>query len=533
MVWTVAILRVLVPLLLASLSFASPLYGTNMDANSSAITIKTPLGVATGSMGDSGTARFAVRYATANRWQESTVASSWDLPSGVTNAMGSPLPCPQPGLTPSSYSEDCLSMIIYVPQNIGNNVNTLMWIHGGSFIIGSAADPALDGSNLAAATNSIVAVVQYRLGTLGFMPPNGNTNLAIKDLINAMKFAKQVASSFGGSTQITLAGQSSGATMIRSLLAVPSASSLFKSAILHSDPMNYGFLSPSTQRLLQSNYNSLIGCTGSNTSCWNSLSLDTILTTQMSLYYNAPSIAPSAGPAEPIRPVLDGSLLTSPLDNTAPFPTVTKPLMISTVATEAGPDIYGPFPSPLNESLFKPICNASLGPQRTAAIISSPYYAPVKLSDGTVDARAQLQLLGTDQLWRCPSWTFARSWVQHGGKVYVAEYTVGATYPANTGIPFCTQSGSVCHQDDIMIVFGTMSNPSPVQSALSTEVQKRYKAFILTGQPNAQGLDTWSATSASTVIAFNLGSSGHIAVGACQTSFWGQSVLFDYQVFKN
>lgn len=36
---------------------------------------------------------------------------------------------------------------------------------------------------------------------------------------------------------ITLAGQSSGATMIRALLAAPSVQSLFRFAILQSDPM--------------------------------------------------------------------------------------------------------------------------------------------------------------------------------------------------------------------------------------------------------------------------------------------------------
>ena len=39
-------------------------------------------------------------------------------------------------------------------------------IHGGSFISGSATGPGLDGTNLAKATNSIVAVVQYRLGAV-------------------------------------------------------------------------------------------------------------------------------------------------------------------------------------------------------------------------------------------------------------------------------------------------------------------------------------------------------------------------------
>lgn len=74
------------------------------------------------------------------------------------------------------------------------------------------------------------------------MSPDGTTNLAVKDVINAIKFLRNIVPAFGGShCKITLAGQSSGATMIRALLATPSASSLFKSAILQSDPMVRSF----------------------------------------------------------------------------------------------------------------------------------------------------------------------------------------------------------------------------------------------------------------------------------------------------
>jgi Carboxylesterase type B len=70
------------------------------------------------------------------------------------------------------------------------------------------------------------------------MAPDGSTNLAVNDVVNALKFLKKVVPSFGGnSSKVTLAGQSSGANMIRALLAIPSAASLFRSAILQSDPM--------------------------------------------------------------------------------------------------------------------------------------------------------------------------------------------------------------------------------------------------------------------------------------------------------
>ena len=66
-------------------------------------------------------------------------------------------------------TEDCLSMILYVPASLAANAPTFMWIHGGSFTSGSATGPGLDGSQLAAATQSIVAVIQYRLGAVGII----------------------------------------------------------------------------------------------------------------------------------------------------------------------------------------------------------------------------------------------------------------------------------------------------------------------------------------------------------------------------
>jgi carboxylesterase type B len=70
------------------------------------------------------------------------------------------------------------------------------------------------------------------------MAPDGTTNLAVKDLVNALQFLKQVLPAFGGDpNKVTIAGQSSGACLVRTLLAVPSASSLFHQGIIQSDPM--------------------------------------------------------------------------------------------------------------------------------------------------------------------------------------------------------------------------------------------------------------------------------------------------------
>lgn len=264
--------------------------------------------------------------------------------------------------------------------------------------------------------------------------------------------------------------------MIRALLAVPSASSLFRSAIIQSDamvyivsyfiqhafaeynfvPKDYGFLSTSVQQEIQTYFNNEINCSGTDQSCLNALSLDTILNAQMDVFNNALyDIDPSVGQGEPIRVVHDGSFITSPLDSTAPFPRVSKPVLISTVRNEAAFTIYGAFPDPLPQSMFEPVVNSTFGSPRTQQITSSSLYAVHagnSNSKATVDARVRVEQLGTDYVWKCSSWTFARNWVQNGGSAYVGMYVVGATYPGNEAVSFCTEAGVVCHQDDIEIV---------------------------------------------------------------------------------
>uniref|UniRef100_D8PV19 Carboxylesterase type B domain-containing protein n=1 Tax=Schizophyllum commune (strain H4-8 / FGSC 9210) TaxID=578458 RepID=D8PV19_SCHCM len=493
------------------------------------LTIVTSLGTAVGSLTSDGAYRFPVKYANADRWKTSSVVDNWELPNGADDATATPKACPQPNMDDSEYSEDCLSMILYVPPNLSvwGGVPTLMWVHGGSFYVGSASNDGLDGSKLAIATGSIVAVVQYRLGALGFMAPDDSTNLAVQDVMNAMKFVQGVVSSFGGNSKITLSGQSSGANMIRALLATPSADDLFESAILQSDTIDYGFLTPSTQSTLQSHFNGLINCADGSESCTSALSLSTILDASSSLFADAYSLDPSATQFAPMRPVRDGALITSALDLTSsPFPAVSKPILLTTVANEAAPTIYGNMPA-LGAEYFFNIAAASYGDDRTETLENSTYYS----TDGVSDIRPVLETLGTDSIWRCPAWSLARLWAGAGASAYVGVYTHGATYPSNSGVSQCASGGLVCHEDDIYIVFGTTPNPSSAQSALTREVQARYKAFMSGGKPNAGGYAKWGKAGTGDVKPLNLGGTSAIEVGACDPGFWGKEVEYDYQVY--
>lgn len=182
------------------------------------------------------------------------------------------------------------------------------------------------------------------------------------------------------------------------------------------------------------------------------MSLDDILDSQDTLLGSAFNLDPSTGRNVPIRPVLDGSLINTPLDSTKPFPTVTKPVLVTSVTQEAAFAIYSTFPNPLPEEALTPVCDDTFGEERTDVVVSSPHYAVPPAVNGSADARVQLQTIGTDYLWKCSGWTFARNWVQHGGTAYVGQFVVGASYPGNEVVPYCLTPGVVCHQDDIQIV---------------------------------------------------------------------------------
>jgi len=247
----------------------------------------------------------------------------------------------------------------------------------------------------------------------------------------------------------------------------------------------------------------------------------------MQLISTAFFIDPAAGFAEPIRPVFDGTLLTTSLTST--FPSNLKPLLLTTTRDDALVGTFRAFTDPVPAQYFKDYLTVTMGADRAAVVANTTFYP---FSDSDTDVRDVFSVIGTDLIWKCPVFTFARAWAARGGTAYVSEFTLGATYPGNEAFPGCT-SGGVCHQDDIFILFGTAPNPSAAQSSLTNEVQARWSAFMRGGAPNVSGKPTWNPVpSSGSFNSLNLGGTSAIAEGACTPSFWGNTVRFDYQVFN-
>jgi para-nitrobenzyl esterase len=140
----------------------------------------------------------------------------------------------------SQMSEDSLFLNIFTPSVDGANRPVLLWIHGGSFMTGSAN--GYNGSVLAEQGDAVIVVINYRLGMLGFLDLSplgeefaGSAANGIRDQILALEWVRDNIADYGGDAgNVTIFGESAGGQSVLAILSSPSADGLYHKAIVHS-----------------------------------------------------------------------------------------------------------------------------------------------------------------------------------------------------------------------------------------------------------------------------------------------------------
>jgi para-nitrobenzyl esterase len=122
-----------------------------------------------------------------------------------------------------------------------------VWIHGGSNNFGSARQ--YDGSVLAARSDVVVVVVQYRLGPIGWLyhpaiqmggadKLSDSGNFGTLDHVQALKWIRHNIDAFGGNPHnVTVTGESAGAHNTMNLIISPLAKGLLHKAMSESGGM--------------------------------------------------------------------------------------------------------------------------------------------------------------------------------------------------------------------------------------------------------------------------------------------------------
>lgn len=114
----------------------------------------------------------------------------------------------------------------------------MIWIYGGGFYSGTSTLDVYDHRTLAVTENVVVASMQYRVASLGFLyfgTADVPGNAGLFDQLMALQFLKDNIERFGGdANNITLFGESAGAASVSLHLLSPLSRNLYHRAILQS-----------------------------------------------------------------------------------------------------------------------------------------------------------------------------------------------------------------------------------------------------------------------------------------------------------
>ncbi|MFE2044765.1 carboxylesterase/lipase family protein [Streptomyces sp. NPDC059477] len=172
-------------------------------------------------------------------------AARWD---GVREAFAFGPPPPQHPMGPLSdqgaapAGDDWLTVNVWTPDpDPAARRPVLVWIYGGAYQLGSAADPSYDGGRLSRQGDTVVVTLNYRLGMEGFAHIEGApANRGLLDQVAALEWVRENITAFGGDPgQVTVFGESAGAGSLAALLAMPLATGLFRRAIAQSVPATF------------------------------------------------------------------------------------------------------------------------------------------------------------------------------------------------------------------------------------------------------------------------------------------------------
>jgi len=416
--------------------------------------------------------RFAgIRYARAARFQPPVPVTSTDVMAEQAPGFGPA--CPQPGGAYQPQSEDCLFLNVWVPAEVKRALPVMVYFHGGAYSTGSVTDPLNDGAALAARGDVVVVTVNHRLNALGYLylpdrfPDSGNAGQ--RDLICALEWVQRNISAFGGDPgNVTLFGQSGGGAKIATLMAMPAAAGLFHKAITMSGqqvtasgPLNAAKRAEAF--LVRLRYGLDPGLPLPDPGL---VPLDRLL---MALDATDPVL----GGRVYMGPVLDmRNLLRHPFWPDAPSQSAQIPMLLGNAVAETR--AFYPADGRVLAGLDWDNLAARIAPEMRVDIHPQwvvdqfraryPDAAPIALFHRIVTA--------------------ARSW-----RGQVEEADARARDGHRNTFVYQLDFENAQHTDDIGLAFGTVPDPSPVQSTMSAVMMDCFVRFARIGDPGWQAYD--------------------------------------------
>lgn len=429
---------------------------------------------------------YAQAPAIAGRFAAPAAVPRWD---GVRDATsyGATSPQPDRGVTiipePIIGGDNELNLNVYTPELGASGLPVLVWIHGGGYFGGGNSSPWYQGQ--AFARDGVVLVtINYRLGAAGFLElPDAPANRGVRDWVAALTWVQDNIAAFGGDpAKVTIAGQSAGGGACATLLAVPAARSLFRSAIC----MSGGASLVQTEDGVRSVAHQMAGQLGVplRQADFSALSPDRIIEAQQVIMSDRarPRDRDSVldalrGIRLPFAPWADGEVVTQDPWDAVQSPDT--PLLIGATASEFSMGWLA------EDWITADLVTAGLAGAGMPPGQLGGYLA-------VQGAKRPCEIVGqamTDRTFRVPAQEMAAAKASAGGAVYVYDFR----WPS----PAEQFRGLSIHCLDVPFVFDVLDQPGVREVAgdepppgLAREMHGAWVRFVTTGEPGWQQYET-------------------------------------------
>jgi para-nitrobenzyl esterase len=452
------------------------------------LVVDTTLGPVRGEATDAGVNRWtAVPFAAPplddNRWRPPQPHPGWrDEFDATTDG----LMCPQPLVTFGSLrlvspnqDEDCLTLSVWSPSG-ADNLPTIVWIHPGGQLIGSAHEGLYESTDLAA-EGVVVVGINYRLGTLGFLAhpdaPEDGANFGFMDQQAALGWVRDNIAAFGGDPDnVTLVGHSSGGFSVCAHLAAEASTGLFHKAIIQSGGGCGTYQGLGQAHAAAAAFVASTSCAGANSEleCMRALPVE--------------ELARLDSPREIVG---DGVVVDeTALERAAAGELNDVPIMIGSTRDE-----YTLFTTEMAE----PTENVLLETVRSRAFSAADEIMALYPAAEYDSNLARFEAIQNDLAYSCAAETFAETLTAAGGTAYryyfshVPEFDpddLGATHGAELLLLFDTPAGVIGHSPEL----------DTDDSQLSAEIQRSWTSFAANGAPDAPVRWQPTASSAPTIM---------------------------------